>query len=32
MKMLVMQDRRKQLTAHDTGNELFSICFHFSIP
>lgn len=32
MEMLVMQDGRKQLTADDTGNELLSICFHFSIP
>lgn len=32
MEMLVMQDGRKQVTADDTGNELLSICFHFSIP
>lgn len=32
MEMLVMEDARKQVTADDTGNELFSICFHFRIP
>lgn len=31
MEVLVMQDGRKQLTADGTSNELFSICFHFSI-